>query len=100
MKKINTLMSILNFLSYLGIDLRKAVKKLLEPFGGKQSYSNSCGAAMEDNTTKFYESIGVKVYQGMVLQKHLRLWQEETIIRKIGTCGKPFAGCQNCHRKS
>ena len=65
-KKINTLMGVLNFLSYLGIDLRRKVfKKLLEPFGGKLKVIVTGGAAIENSTTKFYENIGLRFIRVM-----------------------------------
>lgn len=93
-KKINTLMGILNFLSYLGIDLRRKIfKKLLEPFGGKIRVIVTGGAAMEDDTTKFYESIGVKVYQGYGLTETSPVVAGgNDYIRKTGTCGNPLPG--------
>ena len=93
-KKINTLMGILNFLSHLGIDLRrKLFKKLLEPFGGKLRVIVTGGAAMENDTTKFYESIGVKVYQGYGLTETSPVVAGgNDRVRKTGTCGNPLSG--------
>ena len=43
---------------------RKVFKKLLEPFEENLKVIVTGGAAIENSTTKFYENIGVKVYQG------------------------------------
>ncbi|HHU90581.1 MAG TPA: AMP-binding protein [Clostridiaceae bacterium] len=93
-KKINTLMGVLNFLSYLGIDLRRKVfKKLLEPFGGKLKVIVTGGAAIENSTTKFYENIGVKVYQGYGLTETSPVVAGgNDYVRKTGTCGNPLPG--------
>jgi len=93
-KKINTLMKTLNILSYLGIDLkRKAFKKLLEPFGGKLRVIVSGGAAMEISTIRFYENIGVRVYQGYGLTETSPVVAGgNDFVRKTGTCGNPLPG--------
>lgn len=93
-KKVKALMGIANVLSYTGLDLRrKLFKKLLEPFGGKLRVIVTGGAAMDPITVKFYESIGVKVYQGYGLTETSPVvagGNDRT--RKTGTCGNPLPG--------
>jgi len=93
-KKIKALMKIINFLSYMGIDLkRKVFKKLLAPFGGKLRVIVTGGAAMESSTIKFYENIGVKVYQGYGLTETSPVVAGgNDFVRKTGTCGNPLPG--------
>lgn len=93
-KRVSTLMGVANSLSYIGLDLRrKLFKKLLEPFGGKLRVIVTGGAAMENDTTKFYESIGVKVYQGYGLTETSPVVAGgNDRIRKAGTCGNPLPG--------
>ena len=93
-KKINILMSITKSLSYLGLDIRRKIfKKLLEPFGGKLRVIVTGGAAMENDTTKFYENIGVKVYQGYGLTETSPVVAGgNDRVRKTGTCGNPLPG--------
>jgi len=93
-KRINAFMSILNILSYLGIDLRRKIfKKLLEPFGGKLRVIVTGGAAMEKSTVKFYENIGIKVYQGYGLTETSPVVAGgNDFVRKTGTCGNPLPG--------
>lgn len=91
-KKAKALMKIANFLSRIGIDLRrKLFKKLLEPFGGDLKVIVTGGAAMEIETIKFYESIGVKVYQGYGLTETAPVVAGGSdFVRKTGTCGNPL----------
>lgn len=93
-KKVSILMGFANVLSYVGIDLRrKLFKKLLEPFGGKLRVIVTGGAAMERGTIKFYENIGVKVYQGYGLTETSPVVAGgNDHVRKIGTCGNPLPG--------
>lgn len=93
-KRINAFMSILNILSYMGIDLRRKIfKKLLEPFGGKLRVIVTGGAAMEKSTVKFYENIGIKVYQGYGLTETSPVVAGgNDFVRKTGTCGNPLPG--------
>jgi len=93
-KKVKALMKVINLLSYMGIDLkRKAFKKLLEPFGGKLRVIVTGGAAMERSTIKFYENIGVKVYQGYGLTETSPVVAGgNDFVRKTGTCGNPLPG--------
>lgn len=93
-KKIKILMSIANFLSLTGIDLRrKLFNKLLDPFGGKLRVIVTGGAAMEPETIKFYENIGVKVYQGYGLTETAPVVAGgNDRVRKTGTCGNPLPG--------
>ena len=93
-KKVNLLMKIANTFSKIGLDLRrKLFKKLLEPFGGKLRVIVTGGAAMEDDTSKFYESIGVNVYQGYGLTETSPVVAGgNDRIRKTGTCGNPLPG--------
>ncbi|MGI6084626.1 MAG: AMP-dependent synthetase/ligase [Acetivibrionales bacterium] len=93
-KKIRILMRITNGLSYVGLDLRrKLFKKILEPFGGKLGVIVTGGAAMEPETAKFYESIGIKVYQGYGLTETSPVVAGgNDRVRKTGTCGNPLPG--------
>lgn len=93
-KKVEFLMKATNILRYLGLDLRrKLFKKLIEPFGGKLRVIVTGGAAMETATVKFYENIGVKVYQGYGLTETSPVVAGgNDRIRKAGTCGNPLPG--------
>lgn len=93
-KKVKTLMRAANVLRYIGLDLRrKLFKKLLEPFGGKLRVIVTGGAAMEPDTIKFYENIGVKVYQGYGLTETSPVVAGgNDYVRKTGTCGNPLPG--------
>lgn len=93
-KKVKVLMTFSNILSRLGINLkRKFFKQLLEPFGGNLKVIVTGGAAMEIDTIKFYENIGVGVYQGYGLTETSPVVAGgNDIIRKTGTCGNPLPG--------
>lgn len=93
-KKVRALMGFADILRYTGLDLRrKLFKKLLEPFGGKLRVIVTGGAPMETGTAKFYENIGVKVYQGYGLTETSPVVAGgNDRVRKIGTCGNPLPG--------
>lgn len=93
-KKVSFLMKIANGLSYIGLDLRrKLFKKLLEPFGGKLAVIVTGGAPIETETTKIYENIGIRVYQGYGLTETSPVVAGgNDRLRKIGTCGQPLPG--------
>ncbi|NLZ46204.1 MAG: AMP-binding protein [Clostridiales bacterium] len=93
-KKVRVSMSIANFLSRLGINLkRKLFKQLLEPFGGDLQVIVTGGAGMEVDTVKFYENIGVRVYQGYGLTETSPVVAGgNDFVRKTGTCGNPLPG--------
>ncbi len=93
-KKVKLLMKIANVAAALGLDLRrKLFKQLLEPFGGNLQVIVTGGAAVEPGTVNWYESIGIKVYQGYGLT------ETSPVVaggndrrRKTGTCGEPLPG--------
>jgi long-chain acyl-CoA synthetase len=94
-KKVKALMGFANIFRFItGLDLRrKLFKKLLEPFGGKLRVIVTGGAAMETETVKFYESIGIKVYQGYGLTETSPVVAGgNDHVRKAGTCGNPLPG--------
>lgn len=93
-KKVKALMGFANILRFAGLDLRrKLFKKLIEPFGGKLRVIVTGGAAMETATIKFYENIGVKVYQGYGLTETSPVVAGgNDRVRKTGTCGNPLPG--------
>lgn len=91
-KKVNVLMALTNVLRFTGLK-RKLFKKLLEPFGGKLRVIVTGGAPMEAGTARFYENIGVKVYQGYGLTETSPVVAGgNDRVRKIGTCGNPLPG--------
>ena len=94
LKKVKLLMGFTNALRYTGLDLRrKLYKQLLDALGGKLRVIVTGGAAMDPQTAKWYENIGVKVYQGYGLTETSPVvagGNDRT--RKIGTCGEPLPG--------
>ncbi len=93
-KKVKILMSLSNALSYTGIDIRrKLFKQLLEPLGGQLRVIVTGGAAMDAKTAQWYESIGIKVYQGYGLTETAPVVAGgNDRRRKKGTCGEPLPG--------
>lgn len=93
-KQVNLLMKIANVLRYIGVDIRRKVfKKLLEPLGGKLRAMITGGAAMEPDLARWYERIGVGVYQGYGLTETSPVAAGcNDRIRKPGTCGEPLPG--------
>lgn len=93
-KKVQLLMRITNGLRYVGLDLRKKLfKKLLEAFGGHLRAIITGGAGMEAQTARWYENVGVKVYQGYGLTETSPVAAGcNDRIRKPGTCGEPLPG--------
>ncbi len=93
-KKVRALMNFANVLRFAGLDLRRQLfRKLLEPFGGKLRVIVTGGAAMEPETVRFYENIGVRVYQGYGLTETSPVVAGgNDKVRKIGTCGNPLPG--------
>jgi long-chain acyl-CoA synthetase len=93
-KKVRTVMGVANVLRYTGLDLRrKLFKQLLASLGGKLKVIVTGGAAMDNKTAKFYESIGVRVYQGYGLTETSPVAAGcNDRRRKIGTCGDPLPG--------
>ena len=92
--KVKFMMRLFNFLSLFGIDFRRKVfSKLLEPLGGRIRVIVTGGAAMDPDTAQWFESIGIKVYQGYGLT------ETSPVVaggndrrRKKGTCGEPLPG--------
>jgi long-chain acyl-CoA synthetase len=93
-KKVQALMKTANAIAHLGIDLRRKIfKKLLEPLGGKLRVIVTGGAAMEPKTAKWFENIGIRVYQGYGLTETAPVVAGGCDrVRKIGTCGQPLPG--------
>ena len=93
-RKVNLLMKVTRTLSKVGIDIRRKIfKRLLETFGGKLRVIVTGGAAMDPKTADWYESIGIKVYQGFGLTETSPVVAGgNDYIRKTGTCGQPLPG--------
>lgn len=93
-KKVRIIMSLANLLSHFGINLkRKLFKQLLEPFGGDLCAIVTGGAPMEVDTIRFYEGIGIRVYQGYGLTETSPVVAGgNDFVRKTGTCGNPLPG--------
>lgn len=93
-KKVNALMKAANGIARMGIDLRRKIfKQLLEPLGGKLRVIVTGGAAMEPKTANWFESIGIRVYQGYGLTETSPVVAGgNDRIRKTGTCGQPLPG--------
>ncbi len=93
-KKVKALMKVANGIAHLGIDIRRKIfKQLLEPLGGKLRVIVTGGAAMEPKTAHWFESIGIKVYQGYGLTETSPVVAGGSDRkRKTGTCGQPLPG--------
>jgi long-chain acyl-CoA synthetase len=74
---------------------RKLFKKLLEPFGGKLRVIVTGGAGMEARSIKWYESIGIKIYQGYGLTETSPVVSGGNDRRRsTETCGEPLPGVE------
>jgi len=93
-KKVKTVMGVANVLRFTGLDLRrKLFKQLLASLGGRLQVIVTGGAAMDIKTAKFYENIGIRVYQGYGLTETSPVAAGcNDRRRKIGTCGEPLPG--------
>lgn len=93
-KKVRVLLGVANTLRYAGLDIRrKLFKQLLEPYGGRLHCIVTGGAAMDPQTSKWYENIGIKVYQGYGLTETSPVAAGgNDRIRRIGACSEPLPG--------
>ncbi len=91
-KKMATGMKVARVLKLAGIDLRrKLFAKVHASFGGKLRLMIAGGAAMDPIVTKWYEGIGIKVYQGYGLTETAPVIAGcNDRIRRPGTCGQPL----------
>ncbi len=93
-RKVGALMMLADFAAYLGLDFRKkAFARLRDGFGGKLRGIISGGAPLEAHVAKWYEGVGIKVYQGYGLTETSPIIAGcNDRVRKVGTCGEPLPG--------
>ena len=91
-KKMTVGMKVAHGFRFVGIDLRrKLFAKVHASFGGKLRLMIAGGAAMDPTVTKWYEGIGIKVYQGYGLTETSPVIAGcSDRIRRAGTCGQPL----------
>ncbi len=93
-KAVKAMMSIANVIGVTGLNIRRLLfKKILASFGGKLQVIVAGGAPMDPEAIKWYENIGVRVYQGYGLTETSPVVSGgNDVIRKTGTCGQPLPG--------
>lgn len=91
-KKMRVGMKAARVFQFVGIDIRrKLFFKVHASFGGKLRVMIAGGAAMDSTVTKWYEGIGIKVYQGYGLTETAPVIAGcNDRIRRAGTCGQPL----------
>ena len=79
-----------NFLLKFGIDIRKKLfKEIHDTFGGKLRLFVSGGAALEPDTEKGFNELGITMYQGYGLTESSPvIAAEDDKYRRIGSIGK------------
>ena len=79
-----------NFLLKFGIDIRKKLfKEIHDTFGGKLRLFVSGGAALDPNTEKGFNELGITMYQGYGLTESSPvIAAEDDKYRRIGSIGK------------
>ena len=81
-----------NFLLKFKIDMRKKIfKDIHESFGGKVNIFVAGGAALDQETEKGFNELGIKMYQGYGLTETSPvIAAEDDKYRKLGSIGKAF----------
>ena len=81
-----------NFLLKFKIDMRKKIfKDIHESFGGKVNIFVAGGAALDPETEKGFNELGIKMYQGYGLTETSPvIAAEDDKYRKLGSIGKAF----------
>ena len=81
-----------NFLLKFGIDIRKKLfKEIHDTFGGKLRLFVSGGAALDPDTEKGFNELGITMYQGYGLTESSPvIAAEDDKYRRIGSIGKAF----------
>lgn len=81
-----------NFLLKFGIDIRRKIfKDIHESFGGKVGIFVAGGAALDPETEKGFNELGIKTYQGYGLTETSPvIAAEDDRYRRLGSIGKAF----------
>ncbi len=92
MKKVKIGIKISQFLLKFGIDVRKKIfKEIHDNLGGKLRLFVSGGAALDPETEKGFEQLGISLYQGYGLTETSPvIAAEDDKYRKLGSIGKAF----------
>lgn len=92
LKKVNMGIKISNTLLKIGLDVRnKLFKEIHENLGGKLRLLVAGGAALDPETEKIFNELGITMYQGYGLTETSPvIAAEDDKFRKIGSIGKAF----------
>ena len=90
--KVKKGIKISNFLLKFGIDIRRKIfKEIHESFGGKVRLFVAGGAALDPETEKGFNELGIKTYQGYGLTESSPVISaEDDKYRRLGSIGKAF----------
>lgn len=96
LKKVNIGMKISNTLLKVGLDVRdKIFKEIHQNLGPKLRLLVAGGAALDPETEKLFNSLGIKMYQGYGLTETSPvIAAEDDKFVKIGSIGKAFPSLQ------
>lgn len=92
LKKVNMGMKISNALLKIGVDVREKIfKEVHQSLGPKLRLMVAGGAALDPETEKLFNSLGIKMYQGYGLTETSPvIAAEDDKFTKIGSIGKAF----------
>lgn len=92
LEKVKKGIKISNFLLKFGIDIRKKIfKEIHDTFGGKLRLFVSGGAALDPDTERGFNDLGITMYQGYGLTESSPvIAAEDDKYRRIGSIGKAF----------
>ncbi len=92
LKKVNMGMKISNALLKIGVDVREKIfKEVHQSLGPKLRLMVAGGAALDPETEKLFNSLGIKMYQGYGLTETSPvIAAEDDEFTKIGSIGKAF----------
>jgi len=95
-KKMKFALKLTKILGIAKIDIRKKLfSKIHDSFGGRLRVIIAGGAPMNASITKWYESIGIKIYQGYGLTETAPVIAGcNDRVRQPGTCGQPLPGVE------